>query len=268
MKSPLVGYYGGKARLALQIIPLIEAAGYDFYAEPFCGGASVYFALPYNRRVKYILNDRNESLINFYLVAQTKQDELVRYAKERCVYSKTLWQAARDFVKKGGSDVERAWGFFYLVHTCFGGSHTAGFARSIQRGDILPHTLARKIGAIDKQCAKIQVAIVENEDALSFIDRYDKNGGLFYLDPPYPNTNQCHFSGYKMADFVLLLERLARCKAKFILSSYRYNELSAAAAAHGWEQTFILTDGIAGRTRRVKKEEVLTANFSLKNALI
>jgi hypothetical protein len=63
VKTPLT-YYGGKQQLAATILKLIPA--HKIYAEPFIGGAAIYFAK--EPSPCEVINDTNGELINFYEV--------------------------------------------------------------------------------------------------------------------------------------------------------------------------------------------------------
>jgi DNA adenine methylase len=51
------------------------------------------------------------------------------------------------------------------------------------------------------------------------IDRYDRPGTWFYVDPPYWGCENDYGKGlFRRADFEVLADRLARIKGRFILS--------------------------------------------------
>lgn len=60
---------------------------------------------------------------------------------------------------------------------------------------------------------------IENLDSGEFIARYDHQGALFYVDPPYWGRE--HYYGrdlFERQDFARLAEVLGRIKGRFILS--------------------------------------------------
>lgn len=60
---------------------------------------------------------------------------------------------------------------------------------------------------------------IENRDWLDFIDRYDRPGTLFYLDPPYWGCEDDYGKLlFDRTQFAAIAERLARIKGSFILS--------------------------------------------------
>lgn len=61
--------------------------------------------------------------------------------------------------------------------------------------------------------------VIENLDWLAFIDRYDRPGALFYLDPPYFGSEGDYGAGLFSRDqFEVMAERLERLKGSFLLS--------------------------------------------------
>lgn len=70
MKTP-ISYYGGKQTMLKHILPLIPK--HSLYTEAFCGGAAVLFAK--HPADCEIINDLNQGLVNFYLVAKRPQKQ-------------------------------------------------------------------------------------------------------------------------------------------------------------------------------------------------
>lgn len=83
MKTP-IGYYGGKSRIASQIVSYIHKIPHTVYAEPFCGGLAVLYAKgKYDRgncdNYREAINDINKCLITFWRVAREQPEELERW---------------------------------------------------------------------------------------------------------------------------------------------------------------------------------------------
>ena len=53
---------------------------------------------------------------------------------------------------------------------------------------------------------------------------WDSSDTFFLIDPPYPDANQGHYSGYTLDDFNALLDACAGLKGKFLLCSYPHPE--------------------------------------------
>ena len=61
--------------------------------------------------------------------------------------------------------------------------------------------------------------VIENLDWHAFVDRYDRPETLFYLDPPYWNSEDDYGKGlFDPTQFAAMAERLASLKGRFILS--------------------------------------------------
>jgi len=67
---------------------------------------------------------------------------------------------------------------------------------------------------------RIKKTQIFNRDALKFIRAIDSPATFFYVDPPYVNTDQGHYSGYTEEEYLKLLETLENLKGSFILSGY------------------------------------------------
>lgn len=122
MKTPIT-YYGGKQRMLPYILPLIPE--HRLYAEPFAGGAAVFFAKPPS--VVEVLNDTNRQLITFYEVMKTQYQKLKKkieaslYSRENHRYAQIIYDNSR-FFGKGGYRLVRvgisSFFFFFNAQWC------------------------------------------------------------------------------------------------------------------------------------------------------
>jgi DNA adenine methylase len=70
-----------------------------------------------------------------------------------------------------------------------------------------------------RRSERLAGVVIKNLDWLAFIDRYDRPGTLFYLDPPYyGNENDYGEGRFARSDFEVMAARLATLKGRFILS--------------------------------------------------
>jgi len=61
--------------------------------------------------------------------------------------------------------------------------------------------------------------VIERLPYGSLMDRYDREGTLFYLDPPYINGEADYGAGvFEPADYQRLADQLGRIAGRFILS--------------------------------------------------
>jgi DNA adenine methylase len=103
---------------------------------------------------------------------------------------------------------------------------------------------------------------IESQDALRVIKSRDSVDTFFYCDPPYPETDQGHYTGYTQHHFNALLETLSNVKGRFLLSSFPNAELNKYAQRFGWIQTEHSKNLCATKINKGKKKvEVLTRNY-------
>ena len=98
--KPLISYYGGKQRMAHNIIPLIPK--HTVYVEPFAGGAAIFFLKPWpdlsdRDHYREVLNDKNGDLINLYRCFQDKEkSERLIHRLEFTLYSRGEYVTAKE----------------------------------------------------------------------------------------------------------------------------------------------------------------------------
>uniref|UniRef100_UPI003F7305B0 DNA adenine methylase n=1 Tax=Shinella sp. TaxID=1870904 RepID=UPI003F7305B0 len=79
--------------------------------------------------------------------------------------------------------------------------------------------------------------VIENLDWLDFIDRYDRPGVLFYLDPPYWGNEGDYGSDlFGREQFERMAERLKRLQGAFILSINDRPEVRSTFAVFDLEE--------------------------------
>ena len=216
MKTPIT-YYGGKQKLVPHILPRIPE--HRLYAEPFTGGAAVFFAkAPSGVEV---LNDTNKELMNFYRVVQ---QDYVSLEKEIRItlHSRDLHRKAQ--VINGNpdlfSEVKRAWAVWVLSSQSFSAMLDGhwGYDKAENRTSKLIQ--ARKERFTEDLAIRLQNVQIEATDARYIIRSRDSKSSFFYCDPPYYNSDCGHYDGYSEEDYCGLLDDLRKIEGKFLLSSY------------------------------------------------
>lgn len=262
MKTPIT-YYGGKQKLAPVIIELIPP--HILYAEPFSGGAAVFFAK--RPSAVEVLNDMNGELINFYRIIKDRFEELI-VEINNTLHSRRLHKHAWVIYSNPElfDPVKRAWAVWVLSSQGFSGK-----LDNIWGYDIEADSTSRKIyfnkteftEIYNRRLEKVQL---EYADALYIIQSRDNKDAFFYCDPPYFNSNMGHYKGYTKQDFEDLLKLLSIIQGKFLLSSYPSKLLEEYTQQYGWSTlTFEQLVTVNAKTRKEKKKiEVLTANYPLE----
>lgn len=260
-KTPIT-YYGGKQNLVPHILPRIPE--HTLYAEPFCGGAAIFFAKQQSEIE--VLNDTNRELINFYRVVQ---NDFVSLEKEVRItlHSRDLHRKAWVINNNPDmfSEVKRAWALWVLSSQSFSAmlDGSWGFDKSENRTTRLIN--AKKERFTEGMAIRLQNVQIESTDALYIVSSRDSAKSFFYCDPPYYNSDCGHYDGYSLDDFQNLLKMLAGIKGKFLLSSYPSEPLLEAVKAYGWHlwslEQKVTVNAKSGYLKR--KVEVLTANYPI-----
>jgi len=257
LKTP-ISYYGGKQMMLKDILPLIPE--HRLYCEPFCGGAAVFWAKEPSRIE--VINDLNSEVINFYKVVQLQFDALwvlvqsTLHSRQEYADAKVISGYPHMF-----SEVKRAWALWVLTSQSFASIIGGGWAYARKENTSEKKVMNAKERFKYIYSERLTCVQIENNNALKVIKSRDSDDSFFYCDPPYPATDQGHYSGYSQHDFDMLLEVLAGLKGKFLLSSFPNENLTAFAKMHGWKQTEIVKNLCASKTNKRKKIEVLTQNY-------
>ena len=261
MKTPIT-YYGGKQRLSKFIVSLLPE--HRIYCEPFFGGGAVFFAKP--KSYLEVINDSNDRLMTFYRIVQN--DFKALQAKVvHTLYSERDYLHAREIyynrVNNPVTDVDVAWSVWVLANfsqnaTFHGGwkwdnggsgSHSGVCARN------------KRLSFNEELRERLSDVQISSRDALKCIDNRDTPQTVFYLDPPYFNANQKHYSGYTSSDFQVLLERLETLKGKFILSNYKSELIDDYISKNSWRSVELDLTCSIPRRGHVRKTELIITNF-------
>ena len=212
MRTP-ISYYGGKQTMLKHILPLIPS--HKIYTEAFCGGAAVLFAKRPSEAE--IINDINRELTNLYRCLKHHLGELVAQFRWMLV-SRDDFDAFLQMPPDSLTDIQRAARFFYLAKTSFGArinKPTFGIAATgAPRLNLL--RIEEELSDAHVRLARV---FVENKPYDQVIQRFDKPGTLFYIDPPYWGNEKDYGDGlFSRDDFARLAGLLGALKGKFILS--------------------------------------------------
>lgn len=214
--DPPAAWLGGKRHLAKRICHVLATTPHDAYCEPFIGMGGVFL----RRRVRpavEVINDINGDVVTLFRVLQRFPDALLRELRWRPAMRREFERLRED---DGADllDIERAARFLYLQTLGFGGK-VAGRSYGVSTGS--PHNfdlrrLEPRLRALHDRMAGV---VVENLDWLACLGRYDREGTLFYLDPPYWGGEADYGAGvFLRGDFQRMAERLQQLKGRFLLS--------------------------------------------------
>lgn len=266
IKTP-ISYYGGKQQMVDIILEMVPP--HKIYCEPFFGGGAVFF----KKHPSYleVINDINENLMNFYEQCQTNFVNLSALIdKTLCSESLFRWAMKVYNHEIAADNLKRAlatWVVFNL-----------GFMNSAQgswRWD--NGTDCSHIGRVFLHCRKnfcpwiktrLESVQISCRDALKVIKQRDTAQTFFYLDPPYPNTDQGHYAGYTAEDLERLLDTLTDIHGQFLLSCYKMPILEQYASKKNWQlKEIIMTKRCVSRYRKENKIECLLYNYNYNPAV-
>ncbi len=266
INSP-IRWIGGKSRFRNQIVALLPP--HTCYVELFAGGAWVLFAKPPSD--VEILNDIDQDLINFFRVVKEKPEELINSFEWELI-SRAEFERLAQLDTAKLTDIQRAHRFYYLIMAGWGGElNYPRFQTSITdggHGNRLIGALKTLQNRIRPIYQRLSTVIIENLDWQTCLTRYDREGVVVYLDPPYPN-NGCNYAHnmQSWADHQTLALRLSKTKCKWILSSYNLPEIHDLYAQYN----IISVSAYSGmKTKKTAQEcvlnnEVLITNCSFSN---
>ena len=214
-KDPMnsfMSWVGGKKALRDIIVTRLCHAC-DRYVEVFGGGGWVLFhKAPWKFEV---YNDFNPNLANLYRCVRDHPNELceeLRYS----LNSRTDFDHIREVLKSKTAipDIKRAAYFYQIIRQ--------SYASGLDSFGAQPHNMWRNFPLITEASRRLQNVVVENKDFEKLIAQYDRPNTIFYLDPPYYETEDYYEDvGFGRSDHERLCNALMKIKGKFLLS---YND--------------------------------------------
>lgn len=213
--APAAPYLGGKRLLAKTLIQRINATPHDGYAEAFVGMGGVFLRRNMQPRFEAI-NDISGDVVTLFRILQRHYayfiNELRFSLASRREYERLV---ATDPTTL--TDLERAARFLYLQRLAFGGK-VSGRNFGVDK-----HRARFNIARVEPLLAdlhdRLAGVVIEQLGWRAFIERYDRPGMLFYLDPPYWGGEADYGPGvFSRADYAEMADVLGRIKGRFVLS--------------------------------------------------
>lgn len=255
ISKPIIPWMGGKRRLAKHILPLFPP--HTCYAEPFCGGAALFF-LKQPSEVE-VINDWNGELVNLYRVVKYHLEEFVKQFRWALV-SRQIFEWAKDTPPEVLTDIQRAARFFYLQKTAFGArADKPTFGTSaVQPPRLNLLRIEEDLSAAHLRLSKCMIEHLPWEDC---VRRYDRPGTLFYCDPPYWAV-----AGYGVAfgleQYELMADLARSIQGKMIVSINDHPEMRRAFEGFEVEEIPVRYSVQNGRSgERPASKELLFRNF-------
>jgi DNA adenine methylase len=211
--NSFLGWVGGKKLLREAIITRFPADSFKKYVEVFGGAGWVLFARDRHAETE-VYNDVNSNLTNLFRIVKYHPDALEQEL-DGLLNARETFEIFRHSDGLGLTDIQRAARFLYLIRLSYGAKGADFWARG--------RSILRE-GEFDAIAKRLSQVVVENMGFDKLILRYDGEGTLFYLDPPYVGAEGFYKKqGYAFtdADHRELNRLLRAIKGRFILS---YND--------------------------------------------
>lgn len=214
--SPPAPWIGGKSKLADLIGERLAAIPHKAYAEAFMGLGGVFFRRRWKPKAE-VINDVNRELITLFRVLQRHHGVFVDMLRWQ-LSSRAEFERLQKQDPATLTDLERAARFLYLQRLAFGGK-AAGQNFGVSPLETVGFDVTRLIPLLSEIHDRLAGVTIECLGYGEFIKRYDRAGVLFYLDPPYWNSEDDYGRGiFVPRDFERLAHQLAAIEGRFMLS--------------------------------------------------
>jgi DNA adenine methylase len=230
LKTP-INIYGGKTEMLRYIRPLIPS--HRIYTEAFFGGgANLFDKEPSQIEV---INDIDQNAINFYECLVSDFEKL-KVKIDCSLSSRYLHEKAKKILKrpKGKSKIDRAWAFWFAASMGYAGKVNGGYAYDTCDNKDALSLISKKARFTEDLKRRLEKTQIECGDAVKVIKSRDRKDTFHFIDPPYLESDQGHYRGYKEMDFLRLLICLTTLEGKFMLCHYDNYWIRKFAKANNW----------------------------------
>lgn len=258
-------WYGGKYSHLKFVLPIIDGIRHKTYVESFGGSAAVL--LNKNRSPIEVYNDSYGDVVHFFRTLRDQPEELFRRITLTPYSREEFTRACRE--KTEDDPIERA-RLFYVrarqVRTGLATTATPGrwaTCKDASRRDIA-QVVSCWLSCVDQLpeiALRLKEVIIECQDGIKVIQRYDSRQTLHYIDPPYLPEVRPGGKGYAHETDREYHERLLDCllqvEGKVVLSGYQ-NDLYDKRLK-GWKKKLAKVKMAASTAMydRKDKQEVL-----------
>ena len=232
---------GGKGKHINRLLGLIP--DHRVYVEPFCGGASLFFAKK-AAPVGSILNDNHGEIHNCLYQLKHNPAPLRRMLVDGLNHERT-YRLCRVITEEPDlfSPLQRAWAVLFACARSYMDSFNMDCDFAVSNNRTKFSRVNDRFNVSAAVVEKIKRAAIMNTDAREVVYRYRISPEAFlFIDPPYLQdrkpTESGHYRGtFSMDDQADLLRLLGspECQAKWLLTCYENRGVRAALEANpGW----------------------------------
>ena len=213
MMNSFISWIGGKRLLRKKILEEFPEQGtFSRYIEVFGGAGWVLFASDRHAKME-VYNDVNGNLVNLFRCIKYHPDAVQNELQYILISREQFYDAREQIEIRGMTDIQRAARFYILIKESFGAD--------VRSFGLRPRDIEKAKEYLIQVSKRLNKVVIENLDFQKILKNYDKNDALFYLDPPYYETEKYYPDRFMPEDHVRLKEALDVIKGKFVLS---YND--------------------------------------------
>lgn len=214
--KPVAPYIGGKIKLAKTIIEIINETKHTGYADVFCGMGGIFFRRDLKPKTE-VINDINNDVANLFRILQRHYPQFMDTLKYQLT-SRHEFERLKKTDPTTLTDLERAARFIYMQKTNFGGK-VAGQNYGVKNTGGGRFNLSNIAPILDDAYERLHGVHIESLPWQTLIEKYDREGMLFYLDPPYWDCeNDYGKNVFSKDDFKAMAKTLQSIEGKFIMS--------------------------------------------------
>lgn len=254
---PVAPYVGGKKVLSKRLVQRLQAIDHLTYAEVFVGMGGVFLRRTARPKVE-VINDWSEDVATFFRVLQHHYVafmEMLRFqVTSRAGFEKLMRQDPTTL-----TDLQRSARFLYLQRLAFGGK-VAGRNFGVAATSPARFNVVKLAPMLEELHERLAGVTIERLHWRDFIDRYDRPGTLFYLDPPYYGSEDYYGKElFGREEFVLMAERLRTLQGRFVLSLNDHPAVRETFAGFDFEEIGVPYT-VGGMDRAVAAGELIISN--------
>ncbi len=247
MTKSCIPWVGGKGKL-LWIIDKLLPPRYERFVDVFGGSGTVTFSRPVKKGCLQVYNDFNRNLVNLFFCVKNRPLALLKELSFLPLHSRDDFEVlckffeqeeftdqyleeelelARQYLpppqaeiicklmmeRAERGNVRRAAFYFRLIREsfCGGGKAFAGKDCDIRKFFYLIWECSRRLADV----------VIENKDFEALFRQYDREGAVFYCDPPYYDAEDCYEALFTEADHIRLRDTVLHAQG-CVMISYNY----------------------------------------------
>lgn len=214
--KPVAPYIGGKKNLSARLVERVAAVPHTLYAEVFIGMGGVFLRRELRPKAE-VINDWSEDLSTFFRILQHHYVAFLDMLRFQ-ITTRAEFERMTRVDPTTLTDLQRSARFLYLQRLAFGGK-VKGRHFGVDMGRSARFDVTKLGPMLEDLHERLAGVTIERLPWSRFVERYDRAGTLFYLDPPYYGCERDYGDGmFERSEFEAMAAQLRQIKGRFILS--------------------------------------------------